>query len=111
MRYARRWAAVLAGALFPFAPAVHAADGIKASATASREVPADVLVISFQVAERSIAAEAAADPQAALVKVLEKNGLKVLDRSARYLPGGVGTNYGGGQYNIVLSSEGSRDAV
>ncbi len=45
--------AVIVALLFTLAPA-SAADGIKATAVASREVPADTLVVSFHMIERSL---------------------------------------------------------
>jgi uncharacterized protein YggE len=89
MRRAHRLALALAGVLLISAPATRAADGIKAAATASREVPADILVVSFQLTERIVPgdpAPATADQRGMLAKALEGNGLEVLSRSARYMP-------------------------
>jgi uncharacterized protein YggE len=90
MRGAHRLAPALAGALLILASPVRAADGIKAWGAASREVPADILVVSFQITERIVPGEDAGDRRGMLAKALEEKGIKVLERSARYIasPGG-----------------------
>jgi uncharacterized protein YggE len=98
MRRAHRLALALAGVLLLSAPASQAADGIKASATATREVPADVLIVTFQVTERIVPGEGAEDKRSVLAKALEDRGFQVLERSARYLPiaGAYGSQFTAG---------------
>ncbi len=84
MQRALRLAPALAGVLLLFASASQAADGIKATTAAHREVPADILVVSFTMTERIVPGEAAADPRDILAKAMEEKGLRVLTKSVRY---------------------------
>jgi uncharacterized protein YggE len=84
MQRALRLAPALAGALLLFASASQAADGIKASASASREVPADILSVSFTMTERFVPGEGSGDPRGIFAKSLEEKGIQVLTRSARH---------------------------
>jgi uncharacterized protein YggE len=104
----RRFA--LAGALLALAPAAEAADGIKASATASRDVPADVVNVSFQISERAVPAEGTADERSILIKALEEKGLKILERSARYDPGAFDSSSDGSLYDAITGT-GARASI
>jgi hypothetical protein len=108
MRGAHRLALALAGVLLLSASATQAADGIKASATATRAVPADVLVVTFQITERVVPGEGAEDKRSVLAKVLEDGGLKILESSSRYLP--MAGAYGS-QFNAIASAGSSREPV
>jgi uncharacterized protein YggE len=65
-----------------------AADGIRASAVASRTAPADIVSVGFQIAEP--AAEPGQEKEAnilsALVKAFEARGINVLEASETQLP-------------------------
>jgi uncharacterized protein YggE len=107
MRHALRLALTLTATLLLSASASRAADGIKASATAIRHVPADLLLVSFNIAERIVPGEIGGDRRDALAKALEEKGLRVLERTARYLP--TVATYGGGQ--LSASSGALRDPI
>jgi len=109
MRYAHRSVLALASVLILSVSSAEAVDGIKASATASREVPADILVVTFQISERAVPGEGAADQRTILTKALEEKGLKILEASTRY--GALVGTYGGGQSNVISSTGSVRDAV
>jgi hypothetical protein len=107
MRRAHRWALALAGVLLISTSAAQAADGIKASATAARDVPADILVVTFQVKERIVPGEEAGGQRAILAKALEERGLQILERSARLLPAAGAYS----QFSGISGTGGMRDAV
>jgi uncharacterized protein YggE len=109
MRLLRRFA--LAGVLLALAPATEAADGIKASATASRDVPADVVNVSFQISERAVPADGAADERSILTMALEEKGLKILERSARYEAGAFDSSYDGSLYDAITGTGTARASV
>jgi uncharacterized protein YggE len=107
MRHALRLALALTAVLLISAPASRAADGIKASATASRDVPADLLAVTFTVSDRIVPGEIGGDRRETLAKALEEKGLRVLERTARYLP--MMTAYGAGQ--LSATSGALRDTI
>jgi uncharacterized protein YggE len=110
MQRALCWAPALASALLILAAPVRAADGIKASATAVREVPVDILTLTINMTERIAPGESAADQRDILSKALEAKGLRVLERTVRYLPTPGGT-YGASQFNLFSNSGAARDPI
>jgi len=102
MRHALRLALALAGGLVLSASASQAADGIKGAGRASREVPADVLTVTFNVTER---AGEGADQRTMVARALEEKGLKILESSARFLAAPPPS------YSAQWSSGGAREGL
>jgi uncharacterized protein YggE len=109
MRHRLRWTLALAGALLISAPASQAADGIRASAMAVRDVPADILMVTFNMTERIVPSEGARDQRDILAKALEEKGLRVLERTSRHLP--MMAPYGASQVNAISSTGALREPI
>lgn len=80
----------LVGAVCMWVPAAaHAADGIKATAIATRALPADLLQVTFNISERIGAEEAtkAGDGVQAVVDGLTRRGFEVVSRTVAFASG------------------------
>jgi uncharacterized protein YggE len=109
MRHAAGLALGLAIALLLLTTAAGAADGVRATATASRDVPADVMAITVQVGERAAPGALTDSPQAILAKALETKGWKLLERGTRNMS--IAGAFGTRSYNVISSAGDLSDAV
>jgi hypothetical protein len=109
MRHACRLVLAFASALLFSPSAVQAADGIKASATATRDVPADIVVVSFHITERVALSDGISDSRLILARALEEKGLTILEKSARYQ--GIRAANAADPSSVILSAGSGRDPI
>jgi uncharacterized protein YggE len=109
MRPASGFAFGLAIALILLSTAAGVADGVKATATASRAVPADIMAVAVQVAERAAPGALTESPQAILAKALETKGWKLLERGTRNMS--IAGAFGTRSYNVISNVGDVSDAV
>jgi uncharacterized protein YggE len=96
-------------ALLLLTSAARAADGVKATATASRVVPADIVIVTIPVTERLGPGVQADAQQTTLAKALEGKGWTLLEHGTRgiSMSGAFGTR----AFNVISSAGDVSDAV
>lgn len=89
-----------------------AADGVKASATASRGVPADIAVLTFAIAERASPSELGGGVERqhdAVKTILEARGFSVLGIAFRYA--GMNAAFNTASFNLISADKTVKDPV